>query len=313
MHPFVKQISKAMKNLKLISILLVIFTMFQFAGCQQGQRQEASDLLNDSLIQASVRLDDEVVGEMISSIPNPVEMSSLLQKSGVVYSQELLNPAQNIDNYNTNFNRALNLGVYGTDLVYMNIYDRTISTIRYLGNVRDLAAELRVEQFFDYETLNRLSESSRNIDSVLFITNTGFDDMNRYLIDQGRGNLAVLISYGTWVESLYIATNVQTVPPNRETINIRIGEQKKVLDNIILLLNTYRNDPSFTALINDLMRLKKEFDKVTISYIYKEPTIEEIDGMVVLVDNSRSEVIITDETIQSIASVIAEIRNKLIN
>lgn len=302
-----------MKKFKLIPLLLIVFSMFHFSGCQNSQRKDASDLLNDSLISAAVRLDDNVIGEMISSIPNPVEMSSLLQKSGVVYSQELLNPANNITNYNTNLKRALNLGVYGTNLVYMNIYDRTISTIRYLSNVRDLAADLRVEQFFDYETLNRLSESSRNIDSVLFITNTGFDNMNRYLISQGRGNLAVLISYGTWVESLYIATHVQTVPPNRQTINIRIGEQKKVLDNIILLLNTYRQDPNFAELIDDLMRLKREFDKVTISYIYKEPTIEEIDGMVVLVDNSRSEVIITDETIKSIADVIAEIRGKLIN
>lgn len=301
-----------MKKLRLIPLMLPVFALFLTAGCQQGQRQEATDLLSDSLITSAVRLDDEVIGEMISSVPNPVEMSALLQRSGVVYSQELLNPANNVNNYNTNFKRALNLGVYGTDLVYMNIYDRTIATLRYLSNVRDLASDLRVEQFFDYETLNRLSESSRNIDSVLFITNTGFDNMSRYLIDQGRGNLAVLISYGTWIESLYVTTHVQTVPPNRETINIRIGEQKKVLDNIILLLNTYRQDPNFSELIEDLMRLKREFDKVTITYVYREPTIEEIDGMVVLVDNSRSEVNISDEVIASIAEVVAEIRNKII-
>jgi hypothetical protein len=301
-----------MKKVKMIPIVLVALLLWGLTGCQQGQRQAAGDLLSDSLIAAKVRLDDNVIGEMISSIPNPVEMSSLLQKSGVVYSQELLNPVANINSYNTNLKRALNLGVYGTDLVYMNIYDRTISTIKYLGNVRDLASDLRVDQFFDYQTLNRLSESSRNIDSVLFITNSGFDNMNRYLISQGRGNLAVLIAYGTWIESLYITTHVRTVPPKRETINIRIGEQKKVLDNIILLMNTYRQDQNFADLIDDLMRLKREFDKVTITYVYKEPTIEEIDGMVVLVDNSRSEVTITEETIDSIAKVIAEIRNKVI-
>ena len=302
-----------MYKLKLIPVILSVFIFLFATSCKQAQREEATDLLSDSLITAAVRLDDEVIREMISSVPNPVEMSALLQRSGVVYSQELLNPVNNINNYNTNFKRALNLGVYGTNLVYMNIYDRTIATLRYLSNVRDLAADLRVEQFFDYETINRLSESSRNIDSVLFITNTGFDNMSRYLIEQGRGNLAVLISYGTWIESLYIATHVRTIPPNRETINTRIGEQKKVLDNIILLLNTYRHDPNFAELIDDLMRLKREFDNVTITYIYREPTIQEIDGMVVLVDNSRSEVNITDEVIESIAKIVAEIRNKIIN
>ncbi len=302
-----------MKKLPNLQLFISMVLVFAFLGCRQGPKQEATDLLDDSLIAANVRLDDQVIGEMISSVPNPVEMSALLQRSGVVYSQQLLNPAENIRNYNTNFKRALNLGVYGTNLVYMNIYDRTIATLRYLSNVRDLASDLRIDQFFDYNTLNRLSESSRNIDSVLFITNTGFDNMSRYLIGQGRGNLAVLISFGTWIESLYIATNVQTVPPNKETINIRIGEQKKVLDNIILLMNTYRQDPSFAELIEDLMLLKKEFDKVTISYIYKEPTIKEIDGMVVLVDNSRSEVNINQEIVESIAKVVAQIRTKVIS
>ncbi len=285
---------------------------FVFTGCNTGQRQEATDLLSDSLVASKVRLDDRMVGEMISSIPNPVEMSSLLQKSGVVYSQELLNPSGNINNYNTNFKRALNLGVYGTDLVYMNIYDRTISTLSYLSNVRELASDLRVSQFFDYETLNRLSESSRNIDSVLFITNSGFDDMSRYLIDQGRSNISVLISYGTWIESLYIATNVKIVPPNKENIYTRIGEQKKVLDNMYLLLHTYREDPNFTELLEDLSLLRKEFDNVTISYVYAEPTMQEVDGMIVVVDNSRSEVNINEEIIQGIARQVESIRTKII-
>lgn len=301
-----------MKKNHVLYALAAAFVMYAFSSCKQGARQEATDLLSDSLVAAQVRLDDKMVGEMISSIPNPVEMSSLLQRSGVVYSQELLNPVNNINNYNTNFKRALNLGVYGTDLVYMNIYDRTIATLRYLSNVRDLSAGLRVEQFFDYETLNRLSESSRNIDSVLFITNNGFDNMSRYLIDQGRSNIAVLIAYGTWIESLYIATNVQIVPPNRELINTRIGEQKKVLDNMLLLLYTYRSDPNFQELIDDLMLLKKEFDKVSISYIYAEPTMKEIDGMIVLVDNSRSEVYINDEIVEGIARVVSDIRTKII-
>jgi hypothetical protein len=299
------------KPIKCIFILAVIISTF-VTGCNTGQRQEASDLLSDTEVASEVRLDDRMVGEMISSIPNPVEMSALLQRSGVVYSQELLNPANNIRKYNTNFKRALNLGVYGTDLVYMNIYDRTISTLSYLSNVRDLASDLRVSQFFDYETLNRLSESSRNIDSVLFITNSGFDNMSRYLIDQGRSNIAVLISYGTWIESLYIATNVKIVPPNKDNIYARIGEQKKVLDNMYLLLYTYRNDPNFEELIQDLALLRKEFDNVTISYLYAEPTMKEVDGMIVVVDNSRSEVNINEEIVEGIATQVARIRAKIL-
>lgn len=299
------------KSIFYIFVMVCVASLL-LQGCRPGKRQEATDLLTDTEVASAVRLDDNMIGEIISSVPNPVEMSSLLQRSGVVYSQELLNPTANIHKYNTNFKRALNLGVYGTNLVYMNIYDRTILTLSYLANVRQLALDLRIGQFFDYETLNRLSESNRNVDSVLFITNSGFDAMTRYLIDQGRSNIAVLIAYGTWIESLYIATHAKIVPPNKEHIYARIGEQKKVLDNMYLLLHTYREDPNFAKLLEGLALLRKEFDNVTITYVYAEPTMKEVDGMIVVVDNSRSEVSIDDEIVQGIADQVAKIRAHII-
>ncbi len=301
-----------MKKQKTILIILLLILGQFISGCNQGPRQEATDLLSDSFQEGDLRFNDVMIAEIISSVPNPVELTSVLHKSGVVYSQDLLNPAGNLSNYNTNFQRALNLGVYGTDLIYMNINDRTVATLRYLSNIRELASDLRVEQFFDYSTLNRLSESSKNVDSVLFITNTGFDKMSRYLIDQGRSNIAILISAGTWIESLYIATHVQTTSANRETINKRIGEQKKVLDNLLLLMNSYGQNPSFDELIDDLMTVKKEFDNVTITYQYAEPSIKETGGMLVVVDNSRSKIDISDETVRNIANAIAVVRNKII-
>ncbi len=308
----IKQKHIIMKKQKIILVILSVLLVQVITGCQQGQRQEATDLLSDSFKDNELRLNDAMIREMISSVPNPLEITSVLQKTGVVYSQDLLNPAGNINNYNTNFQRALNLGVYGTDLIYMNIYDRTVATLRYLSNIRELASDLRVEQFFDYNTLNRLSESSKNVDSVLFITNTGFDRMTRYLIDQGRSNIAILISAGTWIESLYIATHAQTTPANKEIINKRIGEQKKVLDNLLLLMNSYDHNSDFNHLIEDLKSLKKQFDNVTITYQYAEPSIKESDGMLVVVDNSRSIVDISDETIKNITREIALLRNRVI-
>ncbi|MFO8066541.1 MAG: hypothetical protein R6U11_03065 [Bacteroidales bacterium] len=299
------------KQIALIALLALALMQLN-VGCKQGPKQEATDLLHDTLDPEGLRMSEAMVKEIISSIPNPVEMASALQKNNVVYSQQLLNPSENINNYNTNFQRALNLGVYGTDLIYMNIYDRTVATLRYLTNIRELAADLRLEQFFDFNTLNRLSESSKNVDSVLFITNSGFDKMTRYLIDQDRSSIAVLISAGTWIESLYIATHAPTTLENKELINKRIGEQKKVLDNLILLMNAYEQNQGFDELLRDLRNLKNDFDQVTISYIYAEPSVKEQDGLLVVVDNSRSVVDISDETIKRIAEAVAKIRNRII-
>lgn len=296
------------------NLLLFVFTvsLFSFFVSCESNENKPIDLANDTLAEKDMRVDDELIGQLITVVPNPLQLSELLQKSGVVYNSDLLVPTNNVDKYTTNFKKALNLGAYGTDLIHMNIYGQSISTLSYLKNVKDLANDLKIGQFFDMETLNRLSENKKNADSILFITNTSFDRMTNYLIEQKRSNIGVLIAYGTWIENLYLATNIDAVE-QKENIVTRIGEQKVVLDNILILLDAFKNHQDFAEINADAMLLKTEFDKVIISYNYVEPTMKEVDGKMVIIDNSTSTVEIDETIFKSIGSVVANIRNKMIN
>lgn len=298
-----------LKKVFAISIILILFIF----GCNNRTSENGGeDIPIDSLIPKEAEISEDMIRGVISSVPNPVTMSTLLEKSGVVYSSDLLNPVENIDKYTTNYKKAMNLGTYGTDLVHMNIYDRTVSTVLYLKNIKDLANDLGLSQFFDYETLNRLSENTQNIDSILLITSTGFDRMTNFLLEQKRGSIAILLSYGIWIESLHLATNADKVS-NREAVYERIGEQKEVMDNIIILLSAYQHQPEFKELVKNAEMLKKEFDKVTITYHYKPPTKKVVDGMLVIVDNSTSEININEEIVNGIAEAVKSIRNKMIH
>ncbi len=299
-----------MKKIILNPICLAL--LFFVMGCGNAPRNNATDLLNDSIASKDEMVDDELIGQLITVVPNPLQLSELLQQSGVVYNSDLLVPSSNVSKYNTNLKKALNLGTYGSDLVHMNIYERTISTLTYLKNVNDLANDLKVGQFFNLETLNRLSENKKNVDSILFITNSSFDRMTHYLIDEKRSNIAVLIAYGTWIENLYLATSIDAVE-KKQKIYDRVGEQKVVLDNIIILLGAFKNDPDFAELLKDSENLKKEFDKVIITYNYVEPTMKKVDGKMVIIDNSTSTINIDETIFKSIGNVIASIRNKIIN
>jgi hypothetical protein len=295
-------------SITLVTAILFIFC-FNFQSC--GPRKPVAD---DDTVDTTGNLvvSDNQVMEIISTVQNPVEMSSLLQKSGVIFSQDLLNKTENNSKYTTSIKKALNLGVYGTDLVHMNIYGKTVSSLLYLKNIQDLANDLKIGQFFDYETLNRLSQNDKNKDSVLYITSSGFDKMSAFLIQQKRSNIAILISYGTWMETLYLATNIEKVS-NKQAVYDRIGEQKVVMDNIILLLKSYENNADYKEIYGDALNLKKEFEKVSISYDYKPPTTKEVNGTLVIVDNSTSTINISDEVIENIKKQVKYIRNKLIS
>jgi hypothetical protein len=67
------------------------------------------------------------------------------------------------------------------------------------------------------------------------------------------------------------------------------------------------------SLLADLTDLKAVFDKVNITYTYKESTFEIVDGVMVIKDNSSSSIDITPEDINNIRSLTISIRSKIIS
>ena len=264
------------------------------------------------------QLDDQVisgeVNDILQRIPSPLEISVLLKESGKKYNAAFLNSPDNLSRYNTNYKRALNLGIYGTDLGYTNIYEQRQDGIRYMATIKDLANELSIGQFFEMEAIGRLVSNSNNLDSLLLITTQNFNTINHYLQSENRSHLSVLFLTGGWLEALYITCEVAKAHPENSQLQETIGGQKIILENILHLLSFYReHDQSMATLLKDMEQLKQSFDKVTITTIYKPSTFEVIDGVMVVKDNSSSTIEITETDIQNIRSITQNIRIKIIS
>jgi hypothetical protein len=256
----------------------------------------------------------ELIGNVLQSIPSPLEISVLLKESGKKYNPSYLNSADNLSKYNSNYKKALNLGVYGTDLGYTNIYEQNQDGVKYMTSIKDLADGLNIGQFFDIETIGRLATNSQNLDSLLLITTQNFNSINHYLQTQSRENLSVLLLTGGWLEALHIVCEVSKANPENKQLQETIGEQKIILENIMLLLSFYKDtDQNMASLLTDMQKLKSAFEKVTITYTYKESTFEIVDGVMVIKDNSTSTINITADDIKSIDTITQEIRTKVIS
>jgi len=300
---------------KIISFVLLLSILFSFNQCasdSDSPDKDASDQQTPSRTQ--VEISPQVLEKVINAIPSPLEISSLIQQMGAIYAEEMLNSTSNADNYITNNEKAINLGIYGADLGYMHIYDKTANSLVYLETIKRLADDLKIGQFFDFQTLKRLVTHSKNVDSLLYISTSNLDKMNDHLRKQKRGDLSVLIVIGGWLEALHIATQVlRENYDENELLAERIGEQKITLDELLVLLNFYKSDPFFESLLTDFNDLKASFDQVTITYNYEEPTTKEEDGMLVVEDNSSTSIEISQENLNSITEKTQSIRNKLIN
>lgn len=294
------------------SIILISLLIFGCGGSEEISDEQ--DLLNDyayaDSLQAQVVISEEIIDEMIHSIPSPVEMTSLIISTGAEFDQSILADPENVNTYTSNHVKAINLGVYGAELGYLNIYGKTLLGVDYLSAVRTLAKDLGVEQFFDFQTMKRLASSSDNIDSLLDITTKGFSKMEAFLREQNRTKASVLIVTGTFVEGLYIAGEIASRTPN-SSLTERIGEQKMSLDNLVAMLEVFESDPEVSSLIVDCKELKTFYDKVEIVTTYGEPISKEVDGMLVIEDNSTSEVIMSDDLLSEIIQKVRELRAKI--
>jgi hypothetical protein len=299
-----------MKLLK-YTLLAAILT-----ACGSGKKSDEQAFMEslDSTKVTGPSISEAVIGDILQQIPSPLEISVLLKESGKKYNVNYLNSADNLPKYNSNYKKALNLGIYGTDLGYTNIYEQNQDGVKYMSAIKSLADGLNIGQFFDIETIGRLATNSKNLDSLLLITTQNFNNINHYLQTQGRANLSVLLLTGGWLEAMHITCNVAALDPGNKELQEKIGEQKVILENILLLLSFYKDvDQNMAALLTDMEELKKVYDKVNITYTYKESTFEVVNGVMVIKDNSTTTIDITPDDINNIRTISGTIRNKIIS
>ncbi|MCS6821272.1 MAG: hypothetical protein NZ551_05310 [Microscillaceae bacterium] len=296
-------------------ILIFTFLIFIIASCGDDKaknRAVVADTLDKKESKATPGISMDVLSDIVKSIPSPLEISFLIKDLGVKYDKQLLNSTERISSYNTNFKQALNLGIYSTDLGYANIYGQTQDALLYLNAIKEMAEGLNIGQFFDFNTIKKLATSSGNLDSLLLVTNTNLERINEHLQQKNRADLTILILTGGWLEALFLTCEVAK-KQSSELLNTRIGEQKIILDQLLLLLSFYEErNANIKELINDLNELQKIYDNVKISYQYEEATTEEVNGIIVIKGNTESKVNFSPKDLESIHRVSSSIRKKVV-
>lgn len=250
------------------------------------------------------------VGGELFSIPSPVQTAMLIQKSGAAYDKAILNLTASNNQYKTDFSKALNLGIYGADLGYVTMYNKTQDALSYLAAVKKLADDLGVSGAFDQATMERINKNIQVKDSMLVLVGIAYRASDAYLKNNQRNDVSGLILTGGWIESLNFAITVNKQKENEE-IKIRIAEQKQALGSIIKLLGQYSTQPEYSDLIEGLKDLSKIYDGIEFKYVYEAPVIDVANKTTTI--NSRTEVKVSKEQIDQISAKVQAIRDKLVN
>jgi hypothetical protein len=296
---------------KLVYILLAVLVI---TSCKSGRDRgtESNFEVPDSIMSEGLEISEETMQNVVQNISSPVEMAALIKELGVPYSNKYLASTARVDELSTSFKQSLNLGVYGADLGYLNMYNKTSAVLDYISAIKTLADGIKVGQFFDFTTLKRLASNNQNLDSLMYISVHSFNQMDKYLHSNNRSNLSALIVTGVWIEGLYLGTQVSKETTN-DKLAERIGEQKLTLNELILILEVYKKDKQYAKLIDELQLIKDQYQNVNIKTIKGEPEMVEENGVLTIIQNDKSVVEISPEQLNKIISTTEEVRNRLIS
>ena len=299
-------------RLLIIQFIVVLFIF----SCKSATRKTAEFVFPkaDSIpVSEAEKLSNEAIDDISRNISSPVEIANILQKMSVPFSNGYLASSVDASRLSTTFEKALKLGILGADLGYLNMYQKTGTSIDVLSSIKKLADGINVGQFFDFETIKRLSMNRSNLDSLLFLSLNSYNHIDNYLREKGRGQLSALMITGVWIEGQYLATQVLKQQPDTILRN-RVGEQKVILNDLLLLLAPYcRSSSEFSSLCQDMQELKEKYREIRISYTVGDPVMVEKNGALVVTQTEQSKVEMTNEQLSSIIVITSSFRNKLIS
>ncbi len=290
-------INKKIMTLGLASLLL--------SACTDPKEKEKEDIVETDSVKAAVL---NVGGELFS-VPSPIQTAMLIKDAGVEYDKSILNDTKKVNMFSTDYLRALNLGIYGADLGYVSLYNKSSDAIGYLASVKQLADKIGVSAAFDASTIKRIENNITNKDSMLVLVGIAYRASDAYLKNNQRTEVSSLILAGGWIESMQFSLNAYSKKPSTQ-IKYRIAEQKLALGSILKLLKSH-NMPDASVLVGQLEDLSKIYEGISFKYNYVEPVTDSIKQITYI--NSTTEVVISEDQLKQIAEKLEGIRSLIIN
>jgi hypothetical protein len=298
------------KHLRFAPLLAIIMLI---ASC--GDAPQADNAITDTVVETeeTAEENDETLAKVQNifyTVPSPMEMATILKRTGAEYDMKLLNDVKKVNDYTTAKSKALNLGIYGADLSYASIFNQNQESIIYLSCTKKLADKLGVSKAFDDNTIERMEANVENRDSLLSIVSETYYLLDAYLKENDRDHISAMVIAAGWVEGLYLATTIAAKgDASEEALVKRIAEQKLSLDNLIALVEAYNTGGQLDDIEADLDKLNTAYQDVNISKGSSGISKDE-NGVVTL--GAKTETTISPEALAEITRLVSEIRAKYI-
>ncbi len=215
-----------------------------FLGCKKSKKQQP---VPANIQTIAVEQQDLAV----FPVPTPYEITQALEKTKVKFNPDLLNPTQNYTHYISTLAKALNLGIYATDLSYANIFNDSQLTLKYFDVIKKISNDLEIRGLFSPQLWQRIEQNLNNPDSLYRITTQTYYKTYSYLFNRGKGDISAIILAGAFVEALYLSAKSIPLSQDPGFIYTKVAQQGFTIEQIMNLLQKYSKTSDYVEPVID--------------------------------------------------------------
>lgn len=247
------------QRLRLFVTGLLVSFLILLSGCNTTSRKqdvgipEAPDLTQK----------EDYVEELSGyPIPTSYDITKHIYQSGAAYIVSLSNGPEKAGEYITQRDKVLNLGVYAADLCYATTYMMKQATMNYLEASKILIDDLGISTTFNVTYADRIEENIANRDSLIAVVTESFDDTWNYLVENRQDVLARLVVCGSWIEGVYITTNVAEKAIDNTSFLEALARQKNSLNKLVELLVPVKDVEEIKDIYTSLADIQEFYEGV---------------------------------------------------
>lgn len=270
-------------------ILFVSFIVIIMLGCQSNSNTESSAKRNDLFEIEDAEM--PLTSQTNYRIPAPIDLFLMLENSGSKFIGEVLNSPLKRVQYSSTSNRAVNFGIYSTDLAYCSVFGDFQGSLVYFNTAKDIAVDLGLYEGYGEHMAYRINNNLSNIDSLIDISTDSYFQATTFLSDQGMSDIMALMMTGCWIESIYITIESVDHFDIEDPLIERIADQQFLLENLIELIKIDKGSVDLNEELSLLLELQEVYDTLYFN---------------------SDDVIITKEQYVSIVNKIKEVRKEFV-
>lgn len=268
---------------------LAVVAVVVVSSCANDSRKQSQQKAMDELNVEDVILDEEEL-TVNYKIPSPLEMFVRMQKRNVPFNMELPNKPSNASRYVTQYQQAVNMGVYASDMAYCCIVGNSQHTLEYFNLVKNLSVEIGLYEGINKELADRVLDNLSETDTLISVTSDSYHDVVTYIEEQGLADIQCLVVASAWIESLYLCLMPMKQNALTDDDMELIQDHQVLLENLIELLDQNKQSGNVAKLLEELQLIQSVYDV----------TYQNADGKV------------TQQQFVNIVNTIADVRAKLI-